>query len=105
MYESGIALHQDMLYLKTLSPLPRLIILDYNLPGPDGAMVLASLQSDSLLRTIPVFMYSTGMSRTQKQDCMAKGAVGCFEKGAIYAEVLSFCRDLLQVAQKVHLPQ
>jgi hypothetical protein len=50
-------------------------------------------------------MYSTGMSRTQKQDCMAKGAVGCFEKGAIYAEVLSFCRDLLQVAQKVHLPQ
>lgn len=102
MYDSGLALHREMLHLKTLLPLPFLIVLDYNLPGPDGAVILGLLQNDPVLRNIPVFMYSTGMSRTQKADCTAKGAAGCFEKGAVFAEVLTFCRDVLHMAENAN---
>jgi two-component system chemotaxis response regulator CheY len=100
MYESGPAFHTEMLQLKTLSPLPLLIVLDYNLPGPDGSIILDLLQNDPVLHSIPVLMYSTGMSRTQKIDCRAKGAMGCFEKGAVFAEVISFCRELICLAEK-----
>lgn len=98
MYDSGSAFHQDLMELKTLSPLPLLIVLDYNLPGSDGAVILSLLKNDAVLRTIPVVMYSTGMSNTQRQDCLLKGAVTCFEKGVTYQEVRSFCKQVCGVA-------
>jgi len=98
IYESGSAFHRDLLALRELLPLPRLVVLDYNLPGADGAVVLSLLKNDPVLCTIPVVMYSTGMSRTQVQDCLGKGAVRCFEKGLTYADVVSFCKRLCEEA-------
>jgi CheY-like chemotaxis protein len=94
MYESGTLFLQETNTLKTLSPLPLLVVLDYNLPGADGREILRRLKSDDVLQAIPVVMYSTGMSRTQQADCVAAGALKCFEKGLTYDDVLDFARQL-----------
>lgn len=98
MYDSSSAFHRDLMELKILSPLPLLVVLDYNLPGSDGAVILSLLKNDPVLSTIQVVMYSTGMSNTQRQDCLLKGAVNCFEKGITYQDVLSFCKQVCNVA-------
>ncbi len=98
IYESSFAFHCNLAELKTLVPLPLLIVLDYNLPGADGAVVLSILKNDDVLRMIPVVMYSTGMSRTQQRDCLHTGAMKCFEKGTTYDQVLGFCKQLCSEA-------
>ena len=98
MYDSAFSFMQEMSELKTLSPLPRLLVLDYNLPGADGAVILSLFMTDEVLHSIPVVMYSTSMSRTQQADCLVKGAIKCFEKGSTYDEVRRFCRLLCEEA-------
>ena len=98
MYDSGFSFHRDLEYLKTLSPLPYLVVLDYNMPGADGSVLLSLLKNDMVLRTIPVILYSTGLSRTQERDCLSIGAAGCFQKGATYNEMLTFVNELCSEA-------
>ena len=98
LYDSGFSFHKDLEHLQSLRPLPFLIVLDYNLPGADGAVLLGLLKNDPVLSAIPVVMYSTGLSPAQKQDCLAKGAISCFEKGATFNEVLTFVSQLCDTA-------
>lgn len=98
MYPSSESFQRDLTELQDLSPLPYLIVLDYQLPGDNGASVLDSLQANPRLRAIPVVMYSTGMNQHQQQDCLTRGALHCFEKGVTYREVVAFCAQLCKVA-------
>lgn len=98
IYDSGFGFHRDLQHLRSLTPLPFLVVLDYNLPGADGAVLLSLLKNDDVLQNIPVVMYSTGLSPLQKADCLAKGAVNCFEKGSTFGEVIAFARQLCDEA-------
>lgn len=104
IYESGFSFHKDLMLLRLLEPLPFLIVLDYNLPGADGAVLLGLLKNDPLLRNVPVVMYTTGLSPLQREDCLYKGAVECFEKGATYTDVLTFAGQLCAFAFHEHEP-
>ena len=104
IYDSSVSFHKDLEFLRTLEPLPYLVVLDYNLPGADGAMLLALLKNDPLLQTIAVVMYSTGLSRVQREDCLTKGAIECFEKGATYSDVVAFAAKLCAFAFNEHKP-
>ena len=53
---------------------PDLIVLDLNLPGKNGRLVLEELKRDPDLRTIPVIMFSTSQS--------SRDIVGCYQAGA-----------------------
>ncbi len=97
MYESGFAFHQDLQELRKLSPLPLLVVLDFTMPGEDGAMLLTLLKSDPVLCAVPVVIYTNGISRTQEQDCMMKGAMRCFGKGSTYDEIVFFCKQVCEV--------
>lgn len=98
MYSSSADFHKEKAELRALTPLPLLIVLDFNLPGEDGAMLLGLLKSDPVLHTIPVVIYTNGMSRTQEQDCLVKGATKCFIKGSTYHEIEVFCKQVCNVA-------
>jgi CheY-like chemotaxis protein len=54
--------------------LPCLIILDYNMPGLNGAEILRELKTRDRYRSIPVIIWSTSGSETYKRHCLQAGA-------------------------------
>jgi len=60
--------------------LPRLIILDYNLPSVSGYEILIALSEDKKYRNVPKIIWSTSNSPHFESLCMAKGAVAYFVK-------------------------
>jgi CheY-like chemotaxis protein len=65
-------------FLKTVKPdsdLPRLIVLDLNMPILNGTQTLLALKQDSRLRHIPIIIYSTSENETEKRKCLSFGAV------------------------------
>jgi two-component system response regulator len=58
----------------TSAPRPDLILLDLNLPGFDGRMVLADLKRDPRLRRIPVCMLTSSKSEKDVGESYDLGA-------------------------------
>lgn len=55
--------------------MPCLIILDYNMPGSNGADILKELNSTRLYTNIPKIVWSTAGSDKYKSVCLQLGAV------------------------------
>lgn len=98
MYGSSFSFLQDIHALKSLSPLPLLIVLDYNLPGADGMVLLHVIKDDEVLCKVPVVVYSTCMKPHQRQECLQAGADAYFEKKQTYQEVVDFAKQLCEYA-------
>ena len=62
---------EAMDYLENLQgfQFPCLIILDMNMPVMDGRQTLAALKSDSKYRNIPVVVFTTSSSETDRMFC------------------------------------
>lgn len=61
-----------------------LILLDLNMPGIDGRMVLSRIKSDARLRVLPVIIFSTSSNPRDVQECYALGANSYLVKNADY---------------------
>lgn len=55
--------------------MPCLIVLDYNMPGLNGAEILRELSSNKRYRDIPKVVWSTSGSEKFRSLCMELGAV------------------------------
>ena len=55
--------------------LPRLIVLDLNMPILNGTQTLLRLKQIPRLRSIPVIIFSTSQNETEKRKCLSLGAV------------------------------
>lgn len=64
-------------YLETVSDggLPKLIVLDLNMPLMNGSQTLLQLKQTSRLKNIPVIIYSTSESENEKRKCLGFGAI------------------------------
>lgn len=60
--------------------LPRLVILDLNLPGTDGRGVLESIKSDPVLKTTPVVIFTTSNDPGDIETCYQLGASSYLKK-------------------------
>jgi len=56
------------------SPRPGIILLDLNMPGKDGRVVLAELKDDTSLKEIPIVVLTTSNDERDIADCYQKGA-------------------------------
>lgn len=54
--------------------LPAFILLDLNMPRLNGIEALKRLKADSVLRSIPVVIFSTSQSAAQIRECYDLGA-------------------------------
>ena len=63
-------------YFDTLKTpqLPCLIVLDYNMPGLNGAEILTALNSNPLISKIPKIIWSTSNAPAYKAKCLELGA-------------------------------
>jgi CheY-like chemotaxis protein len=67
--------------------LPAIVLLDLNMPGTDGRMVLDIVKHDPHLHNIPVIMFSTSSSSTDVNDCYRLGANSYLTKPISYSEL------------------
>lgn len=77
-------------YLESLSAdqLPRLIVLDLNMPRLSGSQVLNIIKKDGRFKHITVVMYSTSINPIEKKSCMDAGAHAYVTKPSLYKESL-----------------
>ncbi len=78
-------------YLQSQShDLPKVILLDLKMPGKSGLEVLSDLKSDSLLRRIPVCIFSSADIESEICDCYERGASLYFRKPSGLTDLKSF---------------
>ena len=70
----------------TSPPLPRLVLLDLNLPRVDGFEVLRRLRARPRTRHVPVVILSSSLERDDLKLCYALGANSYIRKPVDYAE-------------------
>ena len=78
---------QALLFLRTHTP--RLMILDYAMPGMTGLDVLRAMQAEPRLREIPVLMFSAYDSGPLRAEAMRLGACDYLVKGSLNWESLA----------------
>jgi len=84
--------------LRAQSEYPHAILLDINMPKVSGIDCLKCLKEDLFLKEIPVYMYSTYISTTDRDLAILLGARQCFVKPSsregIRSCILSILDDL-----------
>ena len=74
---------------------PDLILLDLNLPGIDGAQVLAQIKLDPRLRAIPVVVLTTSRREEDISEIYLAGANTFIQKPSEYPKY----RDLVKILE------
>lgn len=103
-FESGEEIMQFISQPRAL--MPSLILLDLNLPGPDGREILRALKSDPTLKKIPVIIFSSSAHEKDISDCYQIGANCYIEKPISYKEYLEIIirlRDFWLTCKYTHL--
>ena len=68
-------------------PLPDAIFLDLNMPRINGIQGLKELKQTSLLKNIPVIIYSTSSSKKEMQETLKLGASYFLTKKSSFEEL------------------
>lgn len=77
--------------------LPCLIILDYNMPGMNGADILSELRSNDRYHNIPKIVWSTSGADKYQQICRDRGAIDYVIKPNNIRELEKIARYMLSV--------
>jgi CheY-like chemotaxis protein len=79
--------------------LPCLILLDYNMPGMNGAEILKELKVTNRYHSIPKMIWSTSKSNLYRDICLRLGATEYVVKPSnvnelidVVRRILSFCK-------------
>ncbi|MBT1704316.1 response regulator [Chryseosolibacter indicus] len=66
---------------------PDYIFLDLNIPKQDGKAFLRIARNDAVLKTIPIIVFSTYISREDKSLCLELGAKDVLTKPASFRDI------------------
>jgi CheY-like chemotaxis protein len=76
---------------------PCLIVLDYNMPGLNGAEILEVLNNDGRYQDIPKVVWSTSTSEKYRLSCLQLGATDYVIKPSNNRELEEIARYMLRV--------
>jgi CheY-like chemotaxis protein len=84
-------------YLDALdeNQLPCLILLDYNMPGLNGADILEELKNQSRYAGIPKIIWSTSQTHSYRKKCLESGADDYIIKPSKVSELVETIRHML----------
>ena len=77
--------------------LPCLIILDYNMPGMNGADILSELGANTRYTNIPKIVWSTSGADKYQKICRDRGAIDYVIKPSNIQELEKIARYMLSV--------
>ena len=69
------------------APVPRLVLLDLNLPRLDGLEVLRAIRANSRTSTVPVVVLTASDDPRELAQCYQLGANSCVQKPVKYQEL------------------
>lgn len=78
----------------TQAVLPSLVLLDLNLPGTDGRMVLKQVKDEATLCMVPVVMVTTSNNPADIAHCYRAGCSGYLVKPLAYERLVSALQAL-----------
>ena len=78
---------------------PCLIVLDYNMPGLNGADILSELNANLNYREIPRIVWSTSGAEKFRQICLQLGAADYVIKPPTYEEFIKVARYMLSLCK------
>ena len=88
----------DLLHKNFLNgTVPRLIVLDLNMPRMNGTEVLARLKNDDRFKAIPMVIYSTSINPLEREKCMELGAHSYITKPISYSQSIETAKFFLQL--------
>jgi CheY-like chemotaxis protein len=73
--ENGLKALEFLSSIPLDKPLPKLIVLDLNMPIMNGSQTLLSLKQTGRFKNIPVIILSTSQNENEKRKCLGFGAV------------------------------
>lgn len=77
--------------------MPCLIVLDYNMPGLNGADILKEIGSNKRYRDIPKIVWSTSSSDKFKKSCLELGAADYVIKPSNSMDLEKIARYMLKI--------
>lgn len=89
-----ISFLNSLLEVEAHPELPKLIILDLNMPKMDGKEALRKIKSHAELRKIPVVVFTTTKNQREVQRCYDLGANTYVVKPSSYATLLDIVREI-----------
>lgn len=76
------------------TPIPRIIILDLNMPGMDGRSILSIIKSNRKLKSIPVIILTTSLDKRDIDFCYEQGANTYVQKPLRFQKLQGICQSL-----------
>lgn len=74
--------------------LPKLVLMDLNMPGDDGRKTLINIRNDDSLKTLPVIVLSTSSNTIDLKYCYDNGANACHVKPVDYTKHLQTLQQI-----------
>ena len=84
--------------------LPKVIILDLNMPRLNGKQTLRHIKGEEALKDIPVVIYSTSLNPREKEECMTLGAHAYVIKPASYKDSIETANSFFMLCNDIGLP-
>ncbi|MFK7997756.1 MAG: response regulator [Granulosicoccus sp.] len=78
------------------NPLPRLILLDINLPGLTGKEILRKLRADERTMSVPILMLTGSSSERDYHDCIQLGANSYIKKTSDLDAYTQICHRFIE---------
>jgi CheY-like chemotaxis protein len=72
--------------IEDVSELPKLLVLDLNMPIITGSQVLLQIKQTPRLKNIPVIIFSTSENENEKRKCLSFGALEYLVKPITWEE-------------------
>ncbi len=85
--EDGLAYLRRM-GVYAMAPRPDLVLLNLNMPRISGPEVLAEMQKDELLKSIPAVVFTSSQMDRDRAQCLALGAKDFISKPSTFADVI-----------------
>jgi CheY-like chemotaxis protein len=82
-------------YLSSDAPLPKLILLDLNMPRMGGRTVLKELRANPVLAEIPVVVLTTSHAENDMESALKLGATEFYRKPSSFLELIRLLDQLV----------
>lgn len=82
--------------LRHTDPLPRLILLDWNMPRKNGRETLLELKADPSIASVPVVILTTSTDPGDIEDANKAGAVGFMTKPVTFEGLVAFVEEMVR---------